>query len=89
MNIYLEDDRPGTLEQIRRVVNTFRMPAVHMLADSRKRVNDVRDLRIFDESIFVSHVYEPVLSKLGVEKKELRRPPRERVVPLAGANMKP
>jgi acyl-[acyl-carrier-protein] desaturase len=90
VSIYLEDDRPGTLAQIRRVVNTFRMPAVHMLADSHKRINDVRDLQIFDESIFVSHVYEPVLGKLGVEKKELRRgTPRERVVPLAGANMKP
>jgi acyl-[acyl-carrier-protein] desaturase len=88
--IYLEDDRPGTLDQIRRVVNTFRMPAVHMLADSHKRMSDVRDLAIFDESIFVGAVYEPILEKLGVERKELRRgAPRERIVPLAGANVKP
>jgi acyl-[acyl-carrier-protein] desaturase len=88
--IYLEDDRPGTLEQIRRVVNTFRMPAVHMLADSHKRMSDVRNLQIFDESIFVCTVYEPILEKLGIEKKELRRTtPRERVVPRAGANVKP
>ncbi len=88
--IYLEDDRPGTLDQIRRVVNTFRMPAVHMLADSHKRINDVRDLDIFNESIFYFHVVEPILTKLGVTRKELRqRSPRETVVPLAGANMKP
>jgi acyl-[acyl-carrier-protein] desaturase len=90
VGIYLEDDRPGTLDQIRRVVNTFRMPAVHMLAGSQKRINEVRDLDIFNESIFFFHVVEPVLTKLGVTRKELRqRSPREMVVPLAGANMKP
>src|ERR1700722_15676954 len=69
--IYLEDDRPGTLEQIRRVVNTFKMPAVHMLADSARRTGDIKRLRIFDEDIFVGLVYEPILQKLGVERREL------------------
>ncbi len=88
--IYLEDDRPGTIEQIRQVANTFRMPAVEMLADSRQRVADVRDLEIFNESLFLSHVVEPILTKLNVSRKELRRrTPRETVVPLAGANVKP
>jgi acyl-[acyl-carrier-protein] desaturase len=88
--IYLDDDRPGTLDQIRRVVNTFRMPAVHMLSGSQKRINEVRDLDIFNESIFYINVVEPILTKLGVTRKELRqRSPRESVVPLAGANMKP
>jgi acyl-[acyl-carrier-protein] desaturase len=88
--IYLEHDRPGTLEQMRRVANTFRMPAVHMLADSHKRMKDVFRLRIFDEEMFISHVYDPILAKLNVSRKELRRrTPREMVVPLAGANMKP
>jgi acyl-[acyl-carrier-protein] desaturase len=88
--IYLEDDRPGTLEQIRLVTNSFRMPAVHMLADSRKRMQEVLDLHIFDESMFISHVYEPILARLNISRTELRRrTPRERVVPLAGANVKP
>jgi acyl-[acyl-carrier-protein] desaturase len=73
VELYLEDDRPGTLEQIRRVVNTFKMPAVHMLADSRRRMEEVKSLRIFDEDIFVYEVYEPVLAKLRVQKAELRR----------------
>jgi acyl-[acyl-carrier-protein] desaturase len=71
--LYLEDDRPGTLEQLRRVVNTFKMPAVHLLADSRQRMEDVKSLRIFDEDIFVYEVYEPILARLGVRKAELRR----------------
>jgi acyl-[acyl-carrier-protein] desaturase len=90
MEVYLQYDRPGTLEQIRRVVNTFKMPAVHMLADSAKRMGDVKRLRIFDEDIFVALVYEPILHKLGVSRKELRRKHyRETVVPLAGSNAKP
>src|SRR5438105_9245993 len=56
VSIYLEYDRPGTLEQIRRVVNTFKMPAVHMLADSHRRMSDVKRLRIFDEDIFIDQV---------------------------------
>ena len=79
VSLYLEYDRPGTLEQLRRVINTFKMPAVHMLADSRKRMEEVKELRIFDEDIFVSQVYEPVLTALKVQKSELRRrkSPRE------------
>jgi acyl-[acyl-carrier-protein] desaturase len=88
--LYLEYDRPGTLEQIRRVVNTFKMPAVHMLADSARRVNAIKELRIFDEDIFIDQVYEVVLARLGVRKAELRRRHgREMVVPLAGPNAKP
>lgn len=88
--VYLRYDREGTLEQIRLVANSFRMPAVHMLADSRKRMNDVKDLHIFDEQMFIDQVYNVVIAKLGVSRAELRRrTPRERVVPLAGENVKP
>src|SRR5262249_326033 len=51
VGIYLTYDRPGTLEQLRRVANTFRMPAVHMLADSALRMNEVKRLEIFSEEI--------------------------------------
>src|SRR5262249_39365848 len=48
VQLYLEDDRPGTLEQLRRVINTFAMPAVHLLVDGRRRAEAVKSLRIFD-----------------------------------------
>jgi acyl-[acyl-carrier-protein] desaturase len=82
VQIYLEDDRPGTLEQMRRVFNTFKMPAVHMLFDGRRRMAAVQELGIFDEQTFVEQVYEPLIRLLGVEKRELRRrqSPREVVV---------
>ena len=81
VQLYLEFDRPGTLEQLRRVVNTFKMPAVHLFVDGAQRAAAVRELRIFDEDIFLYQVYEPVLAALGVHKSELRRrnSPRELV----------
>jgi hypothetical protein len=42
------------------------------------------------ESNFYFPVVEPILTKLGVTRKELRqRSKRETVVPLAGTNLKP
>src|SRR5262249_51781051 len=72
VSLYLEHDRPGTLEQLRRVANTFLMPALHMLADSRQRMEDIKQLRLFDEQLFVFDVYDPALKALGVDKRELR-----------------
>jgi acyl-[acyl-carrier-protein] desaturase len=84
VQLYLKDDRPGTLEQLRRVANTFAMPAVHLLLDGRQRIAAVKDLRIFDYDIFYYQVFEPVLAELGVQKSELRRR-NAREVLVAGA----
>jgi acyl-[acyl-carrier-protein] desaturase len=73
VGIYLDDDRAGTLEQLRRVINTFRMPAVHMLADGPQRIAEVKQWRIFDEDIFLEQVLQPILARLGVTRAELRR----------------
>jgi acyl-[acyl-carrier-protein] desaturase len=73
VQLYLEDDRPGTLEQLRRVINQFAMPAVHLLFDGRKRIEAVKELRIFDYDIFYTQVFEPILKALQVDKSELRR----------------
>ena len=42
IKLHLEEDRPGTLEQLRRVLNDFDMPAVHLLADGRRRVAAIK-----------------------------------------------
>lgn len=85
VKIYLDADREATLEQIRRVVNTFKMPAVHMLADSQKRMKEVKELRIFDEDIFIYDVFEPIVMKLGVTKRDLRRKHTPRSIVALGA----
>ena len=70
--IYLEDDRDATLGAFRHVVNTFRMPADGMLADGRQRAEAVRSLGIFDERVFLSEVYQPLMRRLGLSRTDLR-----------------
>jgi acyl-[acyl-carrier-protein] desaturase len=72
VQLFLEIDRPYTLEQLRRVLHGFAMPAVHLLADSHKRVADIKALGIFDEEMFMGEIYYPILNALGVEHRELR-----------------
>jgi acyl-[acyl-carrier-protein] desaturase len=81
VGLLLELDREETLKQLRRVLLTFAMPATYLLADSRQRMERVRQLGIFDEEIFLHEVFQPVLATLGVKHGELRaaRPTRKSV----------
>jgi acyl-[acyl-carrier-protein] desaturase len=78
VKMHLDWDRAGTLEQLRRVLNGFAMPAVHMLANGRQRIENVKSLRLFDEGIFFNEVFLTILADLGIERTEFRRrTPRE------------
>jgi acyl-[acyl-carrier-protein] desaturase len=71
--VHLRHDRAATLEQMRRVMNNFAMPAIHdLLPDNRRRVAAVNALGIMDESIYYRDVYLPILNQLGVDRRELR-----------------
>jgi acyl-[acyl-carrier-protein] desaturase len=72
LQMYLQYDRQGTLEQMRRVMNNFAMPAIHEMADSRQRVARIKGLAIFDEDIYYREVYLPLLASLGVDRQEMR-----------------
>jgi acyl-[acyl-carrier-protein] desaturase len=72
LRLHLRDDREGTLEQVRRVLNDFKMPALHLLADSPQRVAAVKDLGIFSEDLFYGEVYLPICKVLGVDSSEMR-----------------
>jgi acyl-[acyl-carrier-protein] desaturase len=78
VRLFLELDRQQTLEQLRRVLLTFAMPATYLLADSRWRMERVRQMQIFNEEIFLHEVYQPVLTALGVSHRELRAARTER-----------
>jgi acyl-[acyl-carrier-protein] desaturase len=71
--IHLEHDREGTLEQLRRVMNDFAMPAINDLVDSRRRLAAIKGLEIMSENIYYSDVYLPILQSLGVSRQEMRR----------------
>lgn len=72
LKLHLADDRAGTIEQLKRVLNGFAMPATHLLADSRRRVAAVKSLNIFNEDNFYAEVYQPILTALGIDKQEMR-----------------
>ena len=79
LKMYLEYDRPAVLEQMRRVMNDFAMPAIHDLLDeSKTRIAAIRELELFSEEIFYVQVYLPILESLGVSRQEMRPPRRER-----------
>lgn len=75
--LYLKYDRSAMLEQLRRVMNNFMMPAIHDMADSRQRVAQVKTLAIFSEDIYYREIYQPILQRLGITWAEMRnRAPR-------------
>jgi acyl-[acyl-carrier-protein] desaturase len=83
--MYLERDREGTIEQLRRVIGSFAMPALYMLAESRHRVEAIRALKVFDADIFYRDVVRPLLEKLGVSWSEfrMRNPERKSLVSMS------
>lgn len=82
VELYLKHDRAATLEQMRRVMNDFNMPAIDSMVDGRKRVARIKDLQIFDENIYYREVYLPLIAALGVDRKEMRnRLPHKKSAP--------
>ena len=79
LKIYMELDRGAVIDQMRRVMNEFRMPAIHdLLDDSRRRVAAVRELELFDADIYYREVYRPILDELGITRQEMRTPAGEK-----------
>jgi acyl-[acyl-carrier-protein] desaturase len=73
VQIFLKYNRQAVLEQMRRVMNNFAMPAIHDLLDnSSRRVAAVKKLGIFSEDIYYREVYLPILQMLGVSRQEMR-----------------
>ena len=78
-------DRDGTLEQLRRVMHAFAMPAIYGLADGRQRVARIKELEIFNDELYVREVYLPILEDLGVRRSEMRnRLPDRKSAPADG-----
>jgi acyl-[acyl-carrier-protein] desaturase len=70
---FLEHDRETTLEQLRRVLLGFSMPALHMLSGSQRRTAQIKSLDIFDEDKYLREVYQPILETLGLKSRDLKR----------------
>ncbi|MBX9679826.1 MAG: acyl-ACP desaturase [Gemmataceae bacterium] len=72
--LYLKLDRTMVLEAMRSVMLDFKMPAINDLLDNNvRRLQQIYDLKIFDESAYYAEVFLPILQDLGVDRTELRR----------------
>ena len=71
MQLFLERDRDGSLEHLRRVMHTFAMPALHLLADSSRRIARIKEFKIFDDEVYFRNVYLPILESLGIQRSEM------------------
>lgn len=72
IQLHLDDDPEETLAQLRRVMNSFAMPAIHALADGVQRVARIKELDIFNEDKYYREVYLPILESLGIERTRMR-----------------
>jgi acyl-[acyl-carrier-protein] desaturase len=73
VRLHLQYDRPATVRQLHRVLHHFAMPAIYELADGQRRVEAIKALHLFDDTIYFREVYQPILAALGVTRPELRR----------------
>jgi len=87
VRLYLDYDRAATMEQIRRVMLGFAMPAIYGLADGRQRVAHIKEVEIFNDNIYYQDVYLPVLTELGIQRSEMRtRVPNRKSAPSNSTN---
>ena len=55
------------------------MPADHLLADGRRRIAAVKELKIFDEGNYLNDVVTPLLAQLGLTRADIRGPKMHKV----------
>lgn len=71
VKLYLKEDRDGTLEDIKKVLTTFRMPAQDLIPDWEVRGKTIIGEKVFSDRIFFRDIMRPVLSVLGTSRDEL------------------
>lgn len=71
VKLYLKEDRDGTLEDIKHVLKTFRMPAQDLIPNWEVRGQTIVGEKVFSDRIFFKDIMRPVLSVLGTSRDEL------------------
>ena len=72
VKLYLKEDRDATLEDIKKVLSQFRMPAHELIPDWEHRGKTIIGQKIFSDRIFFKDIMRPVLSVLGTSRDELQ-----------------
>ncbi len=72
VKLYLQEDRTGTLEDIKLVLSQFRMPAHDLIPNWEHRGKTIIGQKIFSDRIFFKEIMRPILSVLGTSRDELQ-----------------
>jgi acyl-[acyl-carrier-protein] desaturase len=73
VQLELEEDREGTVEDLALVFQQFRMPGVGLVPDYAARVEVMRKTGGVDRAAFLKEVWFPTIRKLGVSRAEVTR----------------
>ncbi len=72
VKLHLKEDRDGTLEDIKFVLQGFRMPAHDLIPDWERRGEVIIGQKVFSDRIFFKDIMRPILSVLGTSRHELK-----------------
>jgi acyl-[acyl-carrier-protein] desaturase len=72
VKLYLKEDRDKTLEDIRYVLEHFRMPAHDLIPNWEHRGKTIIGEKVFSDRIFFKDIMRPILSVLGTSRDELK-----------------
>ncbi len=72
VKLYMQEDRDGTLEDMQKVLEGFRMPAQDLIPNWEVRGQTIIGEKIFSDRIFYKDIMRPVLSLLGTTRHELQ-----------------
>ena len=72
VKLYMQEDRDGTLSDIRTVLEGFRMPAQDLIPDWEVRGKTIVGEKIFSDRIFYKDIMRPILSVLGTSRDEIQ-----------------
>ena len=72
VKLYMQEDRDGTLEDMQKVLEGFRMPAQDLIPNWEVRGKTIVGEKVFSDRIFYKDIMRPILSLLGTSRQELQ-----------------
>ncbi len=72
LQMYMEVDRDRALEAMTGVLQSFHMPAAHIIPGWDARDKLIRDWDVMTDRIFLKDVVKPVMKNLGIDHQEMR-----------------
>jgi len=72
VKLYMNEDRDGTLADMKTVLEGFRMPAQDLIPNWEVRGKTIIGEKIFSDRIFYKDIMRPILAVLGTSRQEIQ-----------------